>query len=350
MKRVFTQSTRLTKSMIFVVLCLLMAANWTPSSAKEFHGISEALWSPDGSRIAFIYSDSTERNFVQELYVMTVTGTTPTKLADNVESFAWSPDSKQIAFSHQNVSGISVMGVSKLDGSGAKELSRSGKWPAWSADGKQILYVGVQYDLYIMNIDGSNPQPFTELKSRPAAIWETQWSADGQSAAFTGQTSEVNVFGLYVANKSGIRELEKSDFIGNASWSPDGKQLVAETTCGKHPPTLCIYDTATGEARVLGYGHSPLWSPDGKQIAYWYNSQVCVIKPDGADQQCLTEKQENNIVTLHSWSPDGKRLLFSRAFSPDPNGNAFTFEFDTFILDVQRATVKRWFEGGMIKR
>jgi Tol biopolymer transport system component len=135
-----------------------------------------------------------------------------------------------------------------------------------------------------------------------------------------------------------------------ASWSPDGKQLVAETTCGKHPPALCIYDVATGEARFLAWGYSPLWSPDGKQIAFGLNSQVCVIKVDGSDQRCLTEKQENNIITLHSWSPTGNRMLFSRAFSPDPNGNDFRFEFDTFILDVQSASVKRWFEGGMIKR
>lgn len=348
MTSVLSKPMQRVKLAVVVVVGWLLAVNGTPSYAKEFHGISNAVWSPDGRRIAFIYTDVGAQGSTEDLYVMGVESIVPAKMGKDVESFVWSPDSKQIAVTYYNSSGITVMNAVGINGDKPIRVSSNGRWPVWSADGSELFYVAGEH-VSMMKADGSDITTLMAIKDAPKTVWQTQWSADRQSLAFLGQIKGDNV-GLFVADKNGRRQLKTGEYPGSFSWSPDGKQIAVETTCENNPPGLCIYDAANGEATFLGLGHAPLWSPDGKQIAFWLNSQVCIMNADGTAQQCLTEKQENNIIMLHQWSPDGKRLLFSRAFAPSPNGTDFRFEFDTFILDVQRETVRRWFDASLIKK
>jgi Tol biopolymer transport system component len=146
-------------------------------------------WSPDGRRLAYLgvvgavgSSDSSSR-----LHVVNVDGTGDrTLLAASraawapgghavIWPLAWSPDGRRIAFSRPARSPTTRAGASEIyvidtDGSGLRRLTRTAArmqlpsgdvvhadsiWPAWSPDGKQIVFVSLPNRLQVMNADGS---------------------------------------------------------------------------------------------------------------------------------------------------------------------------------------------------
>jgi TolB protein len=57
-------------------------------------------------------------------------------------------------------------------------------WPAWSPDGKQIAFTSNRdgnYEIYLMNADGSGQRNFTRHKSQDNFA---AWSPDGKRIAF----------------------------------------------------------------------------------------------------------------------------------------------------------------------
>jgi DNA-binding SARP family transcriptional activator len=85
----------------------------------------------------------------------------------------------------------------------------------------------------------------------------------------------------------------------NASWAPDGRQLVAETVQwnSRHHHDLAIIDLATGEQRPLTQSdnadHTPQWSPDGSRVAFERTSyemrppELCWIAVDARVERCM---------------------------------------------------------------
>jgi Tol biopolymer transport system component len=102
-------------------------------------------WSPDGTRIAFT---SFFRDYDWEIYIMNADGTNQTRLTHYssdpdpysfVEDLAWSPDGTRIAFVYS--SDIYVMNA---DGSNQTNLTNNSLFdfnPAWSPDGTRIVFV-----------------------------------------------------------------------------------------------------------------------------------------------------------------------------------------------------------------
>ena len=105
-----------------------------------------------------------------------------------------------------------------------------------------------------------------------------------------------------------------------ASWSPDGKQivLISSRHGGMKVHTMDVETKAHGnEMRRLtdsdAEDDSPMWSPDGRRIAFVSIrdgvSQIFVMNADGRDQHQLTQGKAENIHP--TWSPDGERILFN---------------------------------------
>jgi Tol biopolymer transport system component len=138
--------------------------------------VSQVAWSPDGSEIAFVrifYVGSSEADFRHELWIMGADGSDPHRLIDReIESFSWSSDGSRIAFTEQSVVGQRFqwdIHVMDADGSNVQPLTDDGRsrFPAWSPDGVRIAFQRwVEYDeqhLYVL--EPNDPE------ADPRAIW-----------------------------------------------------------------------------------------------------------------------------------------------------------------------------------
>jgi len=212
-----------------------------------------------------------------DLWVMNGDGTGATKLRDSpsVSEFqpAWTPDGQHILFASYDLrNGSAILGSIDPHGSGYVSLASSAYAPSVSPDGQHVVFVrdvtGTgAYDIWIMNIDGSNQRPLTS----------------------------------------------DTAFEDHPGWSPDGSQIVFERSY-----RLYVMNADGSNAHTISSPDAiedrwPSWSPDGTQILFvrrgFGTDHVYTIGPDGSGRTPLTSGLDND--DFPTWSADGSHVLFS---------------------------------------
>jgi len=100
-------------------------------------------------------------------------------------------------------------------------------------------------------------------------------------------------------------------WTGTPSLSPDGQQLLFDSSPHESFGATHIYVTPVAKPTDLGPGYAPAWSPDGKQIAFYLRVEnkakekpgVWIMNADGTQRRWLCQGKAPR------WSPDGNRLL-----------------------------------------
>lgn len=181
-----------------------------------------------------------------------------------------------------------------------------------------------QYDIYIMNADGSNIERLTETFGFETTL---SWSSDGRRIAYDSWDMEG---GIFIMNDNGtrIRQLIANKGLdalyASPSWSPDGtKVLFMEYTnltenVEDWKTDLYVIDIDRGGLTQLtdtpdDTEWAPAWSPDGSMIAYdftkdGFRGDIWVMNADGSNKKRLTRHLGND--TRPVWSPDGSRIAF----------------------------------------
>jgi len=160
---------------------------------------------------------------------------------------AWSPDGTKITF-HYN--GIWVMNA---DGTALRQLTSHGMWSAFSPDGTQIVFssnlVSPDYDLWIMNSDGSNPHL---LLTHAGDDIDVVWSPSTQI-----HFANSGVLAFDPVTSSLIR-LTSSGFEPAAS--PDGS-MVAYATLKSGAGIYVANADGSSPRLVIAKGRQPSWAP-----------------------------------------------------------------------------------------
>ena len=228
------------------------------------------VWSPDGSRIAFVKNVPGPANngFGNgDIYTMAADGSdVKRRIADGVFfSVAWSPDGEKLAISNEGIYYGSIYVISaEDDDKPIALLANDARTPAWSPDGKQIAYVHLSGDdgyhqVYLMNADGTDTRAITDNDG--GGIFGLSWSPDGTRLSFA--KCNFGSCGLYTMNKDGSGLTQVVAGASDAgSWSPDGKWIAfsIDQYVGRSWKPVIAYVRATGgEIHVLADGAWPSW-------------------------------------------------------------------------------------------
>jgi Tol biopolymer transport system component len=239
---------------------------------------------------------------------------------------SWSPDGKKIAYCGSKSSDyLSLTSLLVFDiSTGKSKLLKAGvnSSISWSADGSKLLYArpergkhGSHFnDLWTYDLKKNSEKRLTQ----GLRAMEPAWSPDGKNIVCIIQKDGTDNLILLDANGKVIRQLtqfDQGEAVSSPSWSPDGR-LIVFSQARKHGRDLKLMDVATGEVTPLifnqGDARDPTFSSDGQRIYFsWDNDgifNICSIEPDGSNLQ-----QWTNVVGgafMPSLSKEGK-LSFS---------------------------------------
>src|SRR5437660_9132412 len=223
--------------------------------------------------------------------------------------------------------------------------------PAWSSDSKTLAVFSntgekQQWQLWLVNADGSNPKKFTDLKGYAA---RPRWSHDGKQIAFLyiegaggggplmAAPETTGVIDTAIHNQRiavldvtthQLRQVSPGNLhIYDYDWSPDDKTFVATGAPGPGDNTWWIaqiytIDIAKHNAISI-YKPSlqvavPRWSPDGKSIALieglisdegFHGGDICTIQADGRDVMNRTPSRKTSVNSFFWEAPDRILLI-----------------------------------------
>lgn len=223
-------------------ICIVPVDQGTPVPLLVTPGVHETfpLWSPDGSRAAFLRTTDLATD---DLWVMDADGSAITSITnslDVVKNQCWAPDGLSLVLSvHQGEA--MVLARARIDGqvdvltSGHEDLD-----PDWSPDGQLIAFVrspiwdGTTGQLpssraCLVSRDGGAVSVLSPDSER---AYEPRWSPDGASIAFVRASSDGTVghLCLMAPDGSAVTDLMPDSppltTAGEPRWSPDGKVIA----------------------------------------------------------------------------------------------------------------------------
>jgi DNA-binding winged helix-turn-helix (wHTH) protein/Tol biopolymer transport system component len=337
--------------------------------------------SPDGSTLLLI-SQVGGMGPADSLWSLRLLGGPHHYLA-NAVSATWSPDGESIAYA--TASGdICVM---RSDGSEAHRVASPGvyvKFMTWSPDGGAIRF-SKEGILWEISSNGSNLHQLLPGWGKSPSQWNGQWALDGRFYFVAeGQIWVLDERpGLGKSQPAAPLQLTFGPMVWDRPVpSPDGKKIYAsgrtnrgelvrfDAKSGKFQPFLdgisAEFVTFSSDGKSLAYvsypegvlwranpdgsnptqltdppvyPKSPRWSLDGSEILFVDRTPqgfdaIYIIAANGSGKPRRVLPEDREAETDPSWSPDGKKIVFSTS----PNVGAST-KSDLRILDIATGNV-----------
>lgn len=212
---------------------------------------------------------------------------------------------------------------------------------AWSPDSKQIAFTAIPNrsgnkiaDIFVVNADGTDLHKLTDSQAWSDA---PTWSPDGKRLAFWSDRDLWNTLWTINANGSDLQNYKIFDGTGKTLptytteeyspyiWSPNGRYIAGRPFA----TLLSVTDTVTGSATVVANGTGSLtlfdvaWSPDSDWIAYLEGKPIEVgqsskpphlitrlkkVRRNGSSQVDLTPS--NMSIHDFRWTATADRIAF----------------------------------------
>ena len=260
----------------------------------------------------------------------------------------YSPNGSQLAFERRFGDGRpdAIFTVKSSGGRAAKIKSGctgqclGDAQPAWSPDGRQILFIralgpvvhddAAELDLMIMNRDGSDQRLIRRFGRivdgrEPGAEGKAEFSPDGRTIALTlgklGGRFGLASSAVYVMNADGsdLRPITPAKLHGgNPDWSPNGKLIVFHSNnynFGARSEIWVVKPNGTGLRRLRrlhsGRDYQPVWSPTGRQIAFGHDGpavhgvsvlqNIWTMRSNGSHAHAITNPVDKPAEITPDW-------------------------------------------------
>lgn len=275
-------------------------------------------WSPNDRQLAFIgltgatgneqegavYTAAADGSDLKELYQKD--GEIPIYLY-------WSPDGESVSFL-TNLQGGSelLLHQSSVSGEDSRVLdAASPLYWSWAPDSSQLLLHagGNAADARLSRLAVGEQLVEEVLPYEPLLFQSPQWSPDGRSLLFAGQTEEGDS-GLLLLNENGevrtLLETPEEQPMG-FSWSPDSQRIAyirndTEDLQGL-VGSLNILTVDGSQETITTEGELVIaffWSPSGEEIAYFIPGQVPVSDEEGAETVLALSLNVLNVASGES--------------------------------------------------
>jgi Tol biopolymer transport system component len=219
---------------------------------------------------------------------------------------------------------------------GAAPQYEGGGNPRWSPDGKQIALAGAGTELVSIRSDGTALQPLVEGTTVPAG-----WSSDGRWIAYQTFLPDARS-DLRIIRKDGTRMHRISTASSlHPVWIPGTHRMVVgrglDMTIGTWSGFVHEIVIVGAGAKLVVVPHSrdgdgPAVSRNGRWIAFTKNDRIYVERFNGTGFHVLTAASKKYADSEPAWSPDGKRLSFTRTHFV--SRNPFDYHEGIMVVDV----------------
>jgi len=273
-----------------------------------------------------------------DIYVADWDGSNPVRIADGRppnggpgcgpaqyggEGSIWSPDGRYLAYWYNSCQVVPTVMISDPDGNLVTSFPGEGWLISWSPDSTRVaVWVRWGETIGIYGLDGERQTLLTLPPGMMApGDYDPVWLPDGASLMVP--------YGVEIPlDGSTPRKLPWADaHEGEATYSPDGSRVAYTTRTpleglvllrGQHQGGSFVVGAADGSHAQEVFGArvwKPVWSPTGDRIAFTSGNgtELRVVDVATGTVTLLAEKDGSDILLVLDFSPEGDRILFSRA-------------------------------------
>jgi WD40-like Beta Propeller Repeat len=282
----------------------------------------------------------------------------------------FSPDGSRIAFIRLDPSAVGETGpayqpcgptnrgcrvvVVRPDGSAERvitpgDFGRFHDFLAWTPDGRGIV-VNYENGLAVLDPEGAADPQIPQLKKWPGTAWfdpnaqvapMLRPPAGDRILSYEGSTiTERDAAGTRLRQIIGPERMDAGLVSVWPAWSPDGSKIAFNQVDSSDGLGVFVMNADGSDVRFAGRGHPFAWSPDGSRIAVgqsdlvpagstaycpdsWSQdhcpsaSWISIVDVDAGTERMLegthnVAGDEEAGIVGYSWAPDGRSLLLLR--------------------------------------
>ena len=233
----------------------------------------------------------------------------------------------------------------------AESPARQSKWPSWSILAGAAGGIAVVAALFVIGARWRSPgttlhTTLSQLTFSEGVQEYPAWSPDGKDLLYVGEVGKIRKISRKNLASGKDSQLTQGEFDElQPAWSPDGRQVAfvrGRQAGAKLQPgdvfgqfvdgDVWVLDLASGrETKIADNAFDPAYSPDGLRIAVdasWAGPRrIWLLDREGHNpQQITTDTSEEINHIAPAWSPDGKKIVFQ---------NVVHTKFDVRVVNLE---------------